>query len=107
MSATCDECAVTVGMRPGEGPRIHFCPLHAEAEAMRGLLRDLVERYEAESYSATEVVCGACSQRGKIDRDESQATRRTKYAPIPHAEGCRFGKIRAILARIDGDTPDA
>ena len=66
MSATCDQCSESAF------GGVTLCPLHAEAEAMRGALRRVLALTEGQVYF-------------------------TGW----HAEA------RVILARIDGDTPDA
>ena len=76
MSATCDKCEW--GSNPAAGSPVLLCPLHAEAEAMRGLLRRLVGEWDERKGPHLIDVLGAV-----------------------------IAASRPILARIDGDTPDA
>ena len=75
MSATCDQCyEVMHPTEPGEYA-VLLCPLHAEAEAMRDVLKGIL------------AVAGMDFRPGVVDEMALVA--------------------RPILARIDGDTPDA
>ena len=80
MSATCDKCYYR-----HMANSVTLCPLHAEAEAMKDLLRDLVRFADAPAQGQTV---------------ESEA------ALVSQALYSLAFRARLILA-IDGDTPDA
>ena len=78
MSATCDACAESAF------GGVSLCPLHAEAEAMRDVLRVAIDQ----TVSGSGLCTGCLVKSG-------------------HTSDCFLADARAILARIDGDTPDA
>ena len=79
-----------------------LCPLHAEAEAMRGLLARLVDEYDKNADK-----CGLCGTGEGAHENEGGWTGHP-FAVSPRVVNQRIVELaRPILTRIDGDTPDA
>ena len=72
MSATCDKCWIVLADAPGY-LAITLCPLHAEAEAMRGVLARAVRLVEQGSALAIAGAGAAAAARPILARIEGKA----------------------------------
>ena len=75
-------CKIVESGHRSEPQRIVYCPLHAHAEEMREMLREVEWGGQATAYER----CPSCGIRGRI-------------SAYKHDTGC---KLTALLAKVEG-----